>query len=229
MAAVRRRAPDVVDRACGRSGMRTELGRSSLRAAAAPGPPSRGPPRQMPLPRGHARRSAPPTRGRGAPRGPALSSCSETLAMAITIALRVPTLANDPGPSTTGHSTPTISSSSASAVRFGPSRNSFQRRRRSPRTEASRTSPPYVASTGRKSPAGEAVARFPPIVARLRIWGIRPSGRLEPAVETRRGRPRSARMSRRLRCGGRRPAAPRSRARRRPRGRAANRAGVVRS
>ncbi len=64
-----------------------------------------------------------------------------------------------------------MSSSSASAFRFTPTRNSSSGIRRAPRTLATSTSAPSTSSGGSASPAGDAVPRFPPIVPRLRICG----------------------------------------------------------
>ena len=93
-----------------------------LRSPAAPGRarPTRSRRPRTPPRRARARRSARPSRVRAAPCA-RTSSWRQTPAIAITIALRVPTLANEPGPSATCHSTPTTSSSGARVVRFGPS------------------------------------------------------------------------------------------------------------
>ena len=64
-----------------------------------------------------------------------------------------------------------MSSSSASAFFFTPTRNSSSGIRRAPRTLATSTSAPSTSSGGSASPAGDAVPRFPPIVPRLRICG----------------------------------------------------------
>ena len=68
-------------------------------------------------------------------------------------------------------STATMSSSGASAVRFGPSRKSAIAIVRPPRCEATSTTASTATSGGSASPAGEAVARLPPTVPRLRICG----------------------------------------------------------
>ena len=62
----------------------------------------------------------------------------------MTIALRVPTLANSCGPVAAGSVKATISSSSASAVRFGPVISSATGTWRVPRVEASSTTAPDV-------------------------------------------------------------------------------------
>ena len=43
--------------------------------------------------------------------------------------------------------------------------------RRDPRTDSTSTCAQHASSTGWQSPAGEAVARLPATVPRLRIWG----------------------------------------------------------
>ena len=99
------------------------------------------------------------------------SSASANEHTAITIALRVPTFANCCGPRATGSSTAAISSSGASTVRFTPVKNSPTGSCRVPRTEASSTTASAASSGGWQSPAGEAEARLPPTVPRLRICG----------------------------------------------------------
>ena len=106
--------------------------------------------------------------------------------------------------------TASTSSSSASAFRFGPRKNSVSGSVRTPRTLPSSTSASSTSSGGCASPAGEAVPRLPPIVPRLRICG-------EPTVrEASASAGRSSASSRlhRLRVGetGRRAGASRSRA-----------------
>ncbi len=64
-----------------------------------------------------------------------------------------------------------MSSSSASAFFFGPTRNSESGMRRVPRTLASSSSACSTSSGGSASPAGEAVPRLPPIVPRFLICG----------------------------------------------------------
>ena len=67
--------------------------------------------------------------------------------------------------------TATISSSGASALRFGPTRKSVSASMRAPPALRSSTCAPATSSGGSASPAGEAVARLPPIVPRFRICG----------------------------------------------------------
>ena len=76
------------------------------------------------------------------------------------------------GPAATGTSTATTSSPGSSAVRLGPVRKASTGRVRRPAADASSTVAPRATSTGSVSPAGEAVARLPPIVPVLRIWGL---------------------------------------------------------
>ena len=90
---------------------------------------------------------------------------------AITMALRVPTLANCCGPSAGGTWNAAISSSGARTDRFGPVKYSVTGTSRVPRTDASSTSASPASSGGCASPAGEADPRFPPTVPRLRICG----------------------------------------------------------
>ena len=89
----------------------------------------------------------------------------------MTIALRGPIFMNVCAAPLGWMCTATISSSSASAFRFGPTRKSVSGSRRVPRTLASSTSARSTSSGGSASPAGEAVPRLPPIVPRLRICG----------------------------------------------------------
>ena len=112
-------------------------------------------------------------------------SARPTEQTAITIALRVPNLANCCGPVARASSNAVISSSGASPVRFGPVTNSATATRRVPCTEATSTTASDVYRGGRPSPAGEAVARFPPTVPRLRICG-EPTQRLAIASPGRR-------------------------------------------
>jgi hypothetical protein len=71
-------------------------------------------------------------------------SASATEQTAITIALRVPTLANCCGPDAAATSKAAISSSRSIEVRFGPQTNSPTGTRRPPRTDASSTTAPDV-------------------------------------------------------------------------------------
>ena len=71
-------------------------------------------------------------------------SASATEQTAITIALRVPTLANCCGPEADATSNAAISSSGSMQVRFGPVTNSATGTRRVPRTDASSTAAPAV-------------------------------------------------------------------------------------
>ena len=111
-------------------------------------------------------------RGRRAERGsqllPAERASEHT---AITIALRGPIFMNVCGSPDGVTQTAVISSSGASTVRLTPVTKSPRATRRLPRTEEHSTSAPSIRSGGRASPAGEAVARLPPIVPRLRICG----------------------------------------------------------
>jgi hypothetical protein len=104
---------------------------------------------------------------------------------AITIALRVPIFANCCGPSAGAISKATMSSSSSSALRFGPVTNSATGTRRAPRSaDATSTTASEANSGGSPSPAGDAVPRLPPTVPRLRICG-------EPTVRLAIARPGS--------------------------------------
>ena len=98
-------------------------------------------------------------------------SSSANAQTAMTIALRVPILANCWGPGATGISTAVISSSGARTFRLGPMKNSAAGISREPRADVASTDAPAASSTGWQSPAGEAVPRLPPTVPRLRICG----------------------------------------------------------
>ena len=87
------------------------------------------------------------------------------------MALRVPTLRNSCGPSSTGTDTLRITSSGAKVFCFGPTINPSRPTSRLPRTEQMVMRASRAASGGSVSPAGDAVARFPPSVPALRIWG----------------------------------------------------------
>ena len=91
--------------------------------------------------------------------------------MAITMALRTPTLAYPCQPSSNGTVMAVSSSPGRSAVRLTPSINSPIGRSRTPSPLTSSTVASTAASTGRPSPAGEQVTTLPPIVAALRICG----------------------------------------------------------
>src|SRR5690606_7422156 len=99
------------------------------------------------------------------------SSAIATVQTAITIALRVPTLANCCGPAATGTRTARMSSSGARAFRLTPTKKSSIGISRLPRTDSASTVAPVASNGGWASPAGEAVPRFPAIVARFRICG----------------------------------------------------------
>ena len=90
---------------------------------------------------------------------------------AMTMALRGPTFANCWGPRAAGTRIVRMSSSGAIALRFGPVQNSSIGTARAPPDEASSTVAPEATRGGRASPAGDAVATFPPIVPLLRICG----------------------------------------------------------
>ena len=105
---------------------------------------------------------------RVAGRGQIESASEQT---AITIALRVPILANCCGPSAAAMWNAAISSSSARQLRFGPVTNSPTGIRRVPAVDASSTSASDANSGGSASPAGDEVPRLPPTVPRLRICG----------------------------------------------------------
>ena len=89
----------------------------------------------------------------------------------MTMALRGPTFANCWGPRAAGTRIVRMSSSGAITLRFGPVQNSSIGTARAPPDEASSTVAPEATSGGSASPAGDAVATFPPIVPRLRICG----------------------------------------------------------
>ena len=99
------------------------------------------------------------------------STARHAPAMAITIALRMPTLAYPCQPSSTGTVTAMISSSGRRAVRLTPVMNSPTGSSRRPAEPSNSTTASRADRTGRPSPAGEQVARLPPIVAALRICG----------------------------------------------------------
>ena len=80
--------------------------------------------------RGPQHGRARPSRARPPMRRPARSATTAALATEMTMALRVPTLRNSCGPSSTGTRTPTMSSPGDSAVRLGPTQNSPRRDRR---------------------------------------------------------------------------------------------------
>ena len=103
---------------------------------------------------------------------------------AVVTALRPPIFENTCGPRATGMSTASTSSSGASDVRFGPSRKSPIAIVRPPRCDATSMTASTATSGGSASPAGEAVARLPPTVPRLRICG-------EPSVRAACARPGS--------------------------------------
>ena len=100
----------------------------------------------------------------------------------MTMALRVPTLANTCGPVATGSHTAAISSSRPSTLRLGPTKYSLIGMLRLRCNEATSTSAPAAMRGGWQSPAGEAEPRLPPIVPRLRIGG-------EPTVRAARANP----------------------------------------
>ena len=64
-----------------------------------------------------------------------------------------------------------MSSSGSRALRFGPTKNPSMSTTRRPRTDSTSTRARQASSGGWASPAGDAVARLPPTVPRLRIWG----------------------------------------------------------
>jgi hypothetical protein len=118
------------------------------------------------------RRTVGPTDPRDTPTDEwALSRTTHTLATAITMALRTPTLAYPCHPSTTGTVIDTISSPGWRAVRLTPVMNSPTGTLRRPDADANSTIASSALSTGRPSPAGEHVPRLPPSVPTLRIWG----------------------------------------------------------
>src|SRR5499433_2264521 len=110
------------------------------------------------------------------------SSSSAKEATAITIALRVPTLANCCGPLAVGAQKAAISSSDLNTLRLGPTQNARTGTRLEPLVDTISTSASAASSGGRASPAGEAVPRLPPTVPRLRICG-------EPTVRDAMARP----------------------------------------
>ena len=128
--------------------------------------------------------SARPSRCRCRPRGVPGRSASANEQTAITIALRVPTLANCCGPAAGRHAGPrAISSSGASDAALRAGEEVVDRRPggcRAPRRARPRA--PAASSGGCASPAGEAEPRLPPTVPRLRICG-------EPTVREAMARP----------------------------------------
>ena len=100
-----------------------------------------------------------------------VSTARQALAMAMTMALRTPTLAYPCHPSSRGTVTAVINSPGRRSVRFTPVMNSPTGTLRTPPGPRSSTTASRAESTGRPSPAGEQVARLPPMVAALRIWG----------------------------------------------------------
>jgi hypothetical protein len=112
---------------------------------------------------------AEPYAARSSPRSRSATTASEQTA--ITIAFLGPTFMNVCGWRLGRSRTARTSSSSASAFRFGPTRNSASGSERTPRTLPSSTCASSMRSGGSASPAGDDVPRFPPIVPRLRICG----------------------------------------------------------
>ena len=106
-----------------------------------------------------------------------LSTATATEQVAMTMALRVPTFAKRLGHAAPGRRTATISSSGRSEVCPGETSRSPIGILRTPLGPATSTSASCTSSAGRLSPAGLAVARSPPRVARARICG-------EPTVTT---------------------------------------------
>ena len=105
------------------------------------------------------------------------------------MAFRVPTLRNSCVPKRAGRRTSQMISPGASDVRFGPVTSSAKGTVRvAPPGPTTRISASRAESTGRVSPAGDAVARLPPIVPALRIWG-------EPTVRAARERAGTRRAS----------------------------------
>ena len=114
---------------------------------------------------------------------------------AMTMALRVPTLRNSWGPSRTGTRMAVMSSPGIRALALTPVTNSSSGSRRAPPVDCNSISASSAASTGRVSPAGDAVARFPPRVAALRICGeptVRAAWARAGTNEARAGSARSA-------------------------------------
>ena len=106
---------------------------------------------------------------------PSALSTTEAAAEAVemVIALRLPSFWK-PEPVTPDGSGSTISSMSSSGARtvaWGPTRNSSSGRRRSPLGPLSLTLPPRAMHASTRSPAGVAVPRLPPMVARFRTMG----------------------------------------------------------
>ena len=89
----------------------------------------------------------------------------------ITIAFLGPTFRNSCGPRSTGTRTDSINSSSRSEVVFTPVISSSTCNCLTPDLLLTLTRAPNANNTGIISPAGDAVARFPPIVPVFRIWG----------------------------------------------------------
>jgi hypothetical protein len=90
----------------------------------------------------------------------------------MTMALRTPTLRNSCGPAASGTRTAVTSSPGASAVRLGPTTSSDTGTVRVPAADATSTRASRANSAGSVSPAGDAVARLPPIVPVLRTCGL---------------------------------------------------------
>ena len=116
-----------------------------------------------------------------------VSTATATEQVAMTIAFRVPTFAKRLRHARRGRRTATISSSSRSDVRPGDTSSSLTGILRAPLAPATSTSPSWTSSAGRLSPAGLAVARLPPSVARARICG-EPTVTTAPARAARSGR-----------------------------------------
>ena len=113
-------------------------------------------------------------------------SASANEQTAITIALRVPTLANCCGPARRRTWTAVISSSGSSALRFTPMKNSAAGHAARARVGRAQLDLGVGGEQRRvASPAGEAAPRLPPTVPRLRICG-------EPTVRDAIARPGSA-------------------------------------
>ena len=87
------------------------------------------------------------------------------------MALRTPTLVKPWYPSSTGTVTDTTSSPGCRDVRLTPVNRSWMAMSLRPDVPATVTTASSAARTGSESPAGDAVPRFPPTVAALRIWG----------------------------------------------------------
>ena len=113
---------------------------------------------------------------------------------AMTMALRGPTFANCWGPRAAGTRIVRMSSSGAITLRLGPVQNSSIGTARAPPDEASSTVAPEATRGGRASPAGDAVATFPPIVPRCGSVVIRQSLTRSPAPAAPSASSRTARV-----------------------------------